>query len=110
MVFSIFSLSCPEVGLPGQLQHVQSLLLPVLEALPDELLRVIRHVWLGGKLHFGGLEDDVVGQNGGLALVVAEGFLAVEALVKEDAQGPHVHLARDLGRIGPHLEALGRNQ
>lgn len=60
------------------------------------------------ELHLRGLQDRVLLQDRGLALVVAEGLLAVQALVEDHADGPHVHFAADLGRVLADHEALGR--
>lgn len=52
------------------------------------------------------LENGVLLEDGGLGLVVAEGLLAVETLVEDDAHRPDVHLGGDLGRRLAHDEAL----
>lgn len=61
-----------------------------------------------GELHFGRLQYGVLLQDRGLALVVAEGLLPVQALVEDYAHAPHVHLTTDLWWVFTDYEALRR--
>lgn len=61
-----------------------------------------------GELHLGRLENGVLFEYSGLALVVAERLLAVQALVEDHAHAPHVHLTTDLWWVFADDETLGR--
>lgn len=61
-----------------------------------------------GKLHLGGLEDRVLLEDRGLALVVPKRLLAVQALVEDHADAPHVHLAAYLWWVFADYKTLRR--
>jgi hypothetical protein len=68
----LFRLRRAQVWIPGQGVDVHPVLLAVGQALADERLGRVRHGRLVGEVDLGGLQDDVLLQDGGLRLVVAE--------------------------------------
>ena len=50
------------------------------------------------KLNISSLKDCVLLEDGGLALVMSKGFLAIEALVENHTYGPYIYFARYLWR------------
>ena len=61
-----------EVGVLDGLLHVHPVVLPVGEAPPDEVLGLVADGRLGGELHLGRLQDDVLLEDRRLGLVVTE--------------------------------------
>lgn len=61
-----------------------------------------------GELHLGGLEYGVLLEDCGLALVVPERLLAIQTLVEDHADTPHVHLAANLWWVFADHETFGR--
>jgi hypothetical protein len=68
----LFGLRRAEVGVPHHGVHVHPVVFPVSQTLPDEDLGGVGDGRLVGKVYLGGLEDDVLFEDGGLRLVVAE--------------------------------------
>ena len=68
----LFGLRRAEVRVPDHRVHVHSVVFPVSQALPDEDLGGVGHGGFVGEVDLGGFEDDVLFEDGGLRLVVAE--------------------------------------
>ena len=70
--FLLLGLRRAEVGVLDGLLHVHTVVLPVGEAPPDEVLGLVADGRLGGELHLGRLQDDVLLEDRRLGLVVSE--------------------------------------
>ena len=86
--------------------HVHPLVLTVTQTLPDEVLGLCRHRRLVGELDICGLQNSVLLQDGCLGLIVAEGFLPVQALIKYHTNAPNINFGGDFRRSLADHKAL----
>merc|ERR1719431_1524084 len=88
--------------------YVHPLVLAIAQASPDEVLRLSRDGGFVWELDVAGLEDGVLLEDGGLALVVSKGLLAVQTLVKYHSHTPYIHFGGNFGRGLAHHKAFRR--
>ena len=105
-VIRLLGLGTAQVRPVAGLVDVESVLVVVGQAFPNEVLAALRYLWLGREDYFARVENCLVLEYGLLTLIVAERFGTEEQLEENDANAPYVHFVRYLRAV--LVEALWR--